>query len=94
MSERIEIGDLVMVVRGHRCAVNIIGGIPYTVIALHLPINGGWTCPVCHARSIAPTEIGAQLTSEGVHGIPLSWLKKIPPLTEPETTERKEESPA
>ena len=91
MTEPIKVGDLVMVVRGHACIVARIGGIPFTVLAFMPQIGGGWHCSVCNERDIAQSDlIGARLLRHADHGIPLSWLKRIPPLAELEGEQRKE----
>ena len=92
MSERIEIGDLVMIVRGHECVMRLYQGAIFTVTGFVHPIHGGWHCDFCNKDDAA----GNELAATGLHkgNVPLSWLKKIPPLTEPETVERKEELPA
>ena len=92
MTERISVGDLVMVVRGHECAVAILGGVPRRVYGFRPQTGGGWVCPSCRKRDIAPSAtIGARLFQGGDSAIPLAWLKKIPPLSELESEQRKEE---
>ncbi len=85
MSERIEVGDLVMVVHTH-CPHHTLG-VPYVVSRLG---RGCGMCAICKA------DIGAHDWAASEEGItcPLKWLKKIPPLTDPENVERKEELPA
>ena len=77
MTERIKVGDLVMVVRGHTCTINAVGGLPFTVEAIFGSIGAWWQCSRCKSRSVAPP-------SRYVHRwgacIPLPWLKRIPPL--------------
>ena len=87
----IKVGDMVMVVRGHECVVATVGGIPYTVRAILNQVGGGWRCGICGTRDIAPNEtLGAQFYT-AMHGIPLSWLLKIDPPADDETTEQPEE---
>jgi len=91
MSEPIGVGDLVMVVRGHSCVMERLGGVPYRVKHIAPQRNGGWHCSRCGTWDIAPEElVGAGF--EGVHvagnGIPLGWLKKIPPLSELDDVKR------
>ena len=92
MNEPIKVGDLVMVVRGHECVMQIAGGVPFTVTALLSPTGGGWHCPVCNKRNAGPNVVGAEgfRASKG-RGLPLHWLKRIPPLSELEGEQRKEE---
>lgn len=92
MSERIEVGDLVMVVRGHSCLVAKIAGIPWIVAGFLSPSGGGWTCSICHMKSACGPEIAA--TNSGTWRIPVSYLKKIDPPALPESIEHKEEIPA
>lgn len=93
----IKVGDLVQVVRGHSCLMERVGGYTFTVTGLVQAIGGGWTCSICGERDIArhdaygaagcprpPTRIHlpyAHLT-KGKANIPLSSLKRIPPLEE------------
>ncbi len=92
MSERIKVGDLVMIVRGHECVMNLYQGVIFTVTGFVQPRFGGWHCARCGRDNAGGNEAAAT----GFHKAhaPISWLKKIPPLTEPETVERKEELPA
>ena len=93
MTERaIAVGDLVQVVRGHSCLLDAIGGQVYVVDALNPPQGGGWHCPVCKQDNAGPDEIGAHAPwmRNPRSGIPLSWLKRIPPLDELESTKTDE----
>ena len=91
MGNRVKAGDLVMVVRGHECVVAKVGGIPYTVRAIVNQTGGGWRCGICGTRDVAPNEtLGAQFYT-AMHGIPLSWLLKIDPPADGETTEQPKE---
>ena len=85
MDKPIAVGDLVMVVRGHQCAIDLIGGLPFTVLQIVNPVNGGWTCPVCGMRSAGGNEPAANRSGKDRVGIPLSWLRRIDPLCEPES---------
>lgn len=91
MSDKpISVGDLVMMVRGHECVLARAGGRPFVVTALVHPWGGGWHCGICHKDSAGPNEIGAAGLGRG-DGIPISWLKRIPPLDELESEKRDEE---
>lgn len=88
MSE-IRVGDLVVMVRGHECLYAKGAGIPFTVTELVHPTGGGWMCGYCQQRSAGPNEEGAlgikpyRATSPGnLTAIPISWLKRIPPLSQ------------
>ena len=84
MSEQIKVGDLVQIVRGHKCGVERVGGMIYTVLDFSFPRNGGWYCPICKMRSAGGDEPQAMgLYGKYSRGVPVSWLKKInPPATE------------
>ena len=90
MSDKpISVGDLVMVVRGHSCHMSQWGGVPFRVEGFVSPTGGGWTCGLCKARDVATNERAALgLPGSYVSGIdarramPLSWLRRIPPLSE------------
>jgi hypothetical protein len=73
-------GDLVAVVRGHSCIVNSVGGIPFTVRKVESVLTPGahFVCQRCKYEQSAD---GVQFVSDR-HGnvVPLSWLKKFPPL--------------
>lgn len=92
-SASIGVGDLVMVVRGHSCVLERLGGMPYRVTAIRPQIDGGWTCNACWTRDIAPEQMyGATLSihTDQRSAIPLGWLKRIPPLSELEGENTKE----
>lgn len=105
MSEPISVGDLVQVVRGHSCLMSRVGGYTFTVTEFVKQIGGGWTCGICGERNLGkhdsygaagcpkpPTRIHqpyAHLT-KGAACIPLSFLKRIPPLSELEGERRDE----
>lgn len=83
MTDRpIQVGDLAVVVRGHNCVLELYGGVPFTVTALLAPYGGGWHCPKCDRYSAGPNAIGAEGLTKKDCGIPLSWLRRIPPLSE------------
>ena len=101
MSEPIKVGDLVMVVRGHSCAIELIGGVPFTVESIEPQIGGSW-CNRCGERNIAPESLyGATgvpkprvkvMKAKFPKGaMPLEWLKKIPPIGELDDVKRDEE---
>jgi len=109
MSDRpIAVGDLVVVVRGHSCVLELIGGWVYRVESIERQIGGGWFCNRCGTRDIAPEAMygatghrkpaGVNLlkAGRGPAAIPLQWLKRIPPLDEleGERTEEKTKEPA
>ena len=87
----IKVGDMVFIVRGHACALERCGGIPYTVLDIIPQTGGGWACPRCGEYNIAPSEMWAAKLVEGVSGIPLGWLLKIDPPADSETTEQPKE---
>jgi hypothetical protein len=100
MSERpIQVGDLVMVVRGHSCVLDLLLGRPWRVTDIRKQIGGGWVCGRCKTRDIAPEAmygaaghgISYRTPNSKPGGIPLQWLKRIPPLDELEGVKRDEE---
>jgi hypothetical protein len=88
MDKPISVGDLVMLVRGHECAMRLKGGLPWRVTRIVPQFGGGWHCPICGEHNLASGDLsGAQGcgTPPGIKGdpnggMPLSWLKRIPPL--------------
>lgn len=77
MSDKIGVGDLAMLVRGHECAYGKV----FQVIALHRPkFMGKWICSECGTEGLT-TEVCA--FEDGDSAVPVSWLRRIPPLTEP-----------
>ena len=94
MSEPIRVGDLVVVVRSeHECTTRIYGGAVFTVTGFEPQTGGGWTCGRCGAVNLLPNILEVAL---GLHkyGVPVPWLRRIPPLAELDEAERKEETPA
>ena len=59
MSERIEVGDLVMIVRGHECIMKLYQGVIFTVTGLIMPRSGGWHCDRCGKDNAAGNEMAA-----------------------------------
>lgn len=86
MSDRpIEVGDLVVVVRGHECVVSALGGIPFVVDAVRAA-DERFTCSRCGADPAADAQPYAKFRGIMFCGVPIAWLKRIPPLAELETT--------
>lgn len=106
MDKPISVGDLVQVVRGHSCLMEVRLGAIFVVDGFTPALNGGWTCGRCGERDIAShdaygaTGLGAapvkvdlpfaHLTN-GRKSIPVSWLKRIPPIEELDDVTRDEE---
>lgn len=105
MDKPISVGDLVQVVRGHSCLMERVGGYTFTVTDLVPAIGGGWTCGLCGERNIGrsdaygaagcprpPTRIHLPYKhlTQGPMCIPVSFLKRIPPLEELEGEKRDE----
>lgn len=90
MSEPIKVGDLVMVIREHRCAARV--GHIYLVTLIS---GRGFVCPRCHEQS--PTGLHADIDAPNYFGtsapvcLPVTWLKRIPPLSELEDEKNIEE---
>jgi hypothetical protein len=90
MSEPIKVGDWVMVVRVC-CDKYMDGAGPIFRVAKIHGLGRGTICTYCEA--ITPNTDRA--AAEGVLvGVPLPWLKRIPPLSELGDVEHKEEQPA
>ena len=89
----ISVGDLVMVVRGHECVVNLKGGIPYRVKGFSMQKNGGWMCGECGSKDLAVNDLVAAILWQVIpgNGIPLSWLKRIDPDALTDDVQTKEE---
>lgn len=90
MSEPIRVGDLVMVVRFPCCGACL--GVVMTVTRL---VNTGddYRCSRCgklHGLKQVPSAIDDGRVRD--RHFPLSWLRRIDPLEEPETIEREEET--
>ena len=90
MSERIEVGDLVAVVRVC-CSNSKALGLVRTVTGF---LDGSVSaCSVCHtapSRGTPAATLGIDPADGRIWLVPLSWLKKIPPLKELERIEEKE----
>ena len=80
----IKVGDLVQIVRVH-CGDIGLGEI-YCVEVIRESIFGN--CVGCGAS------IEGLCAGGGPYLAPLSWLRRIPPMSELESTEHKEETPA
>ena len=80
MSEPIKVGDLVVIVRGHSCSMERYLGMVFVVAAIRQARCGGWHCPHCNRNDQWGPEPAAEWV--GVGNAPLSWLKRIPPLSE------------
>lgn len=85
MSDRIEPGDVVMVVRGHDCVLTAVAGIPFTVDAV-MPADYTFSCSRCGSDHVADAQPYAFLDRSRLFcGVPLAWLKKFPPLSDRES---------
>jgi hypothetical protein len=88
MSERIEVGDLVMIVGPRRCCPEKgTFGFVFTVTKIVAPRNGKWSCFHCHKKYV-----GDSIASyDDKSGVELRRLKKINPPAIDESTETREE---
>lgn len=81
MPNSISVGDLVYVARWPCCPGRL--GYHFTVTATTIPIEQYGRCGHCHAQhSRAPVAL-----DEHYIVFPLEWLRKVPPMTEPERVE-------
>ena len=87
MSESIKVGDLVVVTRTC-CEEFTMGHYIFTVGKFTDMALAGAECMFCHSH--LPSEIEAIPDGDDC-AFPLSWLKKIDPLSEPESEKRDEE---
>lgn len=87
-----------MAVRGHSCVLQLLGGIPYRVTKMYAQVGGGWTCNICGTRDLAPEashgaagapKVSGVTNSNPYGGIPVTWLKRIPPIDELENEKEK-----
>lgn len=90
MSEPINVGDMVIIVRWPCCGAGL--GKIYSVVDLSPSAGPLFVCGSCKKQMDTGQERDAQLTTKG--WIHLSWLRRIPPLSELESTEHKEETHA
>ena len=90
MSEPIKVGDLVVVVR--TCCgslYNAIAGIPWIV---NSTFSDSWACIRCGTPGHGVLAVAAEPYGDGHHSrAPISWLKRISPLSELEGEKRDEE---
>ena len=78
MSEPIKVGD--MVTYRHVCCARFTDGIwIFRVVSIHRTRPMPCSCAGCDR--LIPDEMCAAESME-FHGTPLSWLKRIPPLSE------------
>ena len=90
MSERIEVGDLVMVMREH-CPANAVLGKIFGVIEVWPAQRGvALQCGNC-GGVFSNGEHHSRLGNKNADWIPTAWLRKIPPLSELDRTEHQEE---
>ena len=88
MSDPIDVGDLVQVVQSRACCTKYADGAElFVVVAVKQRHITLWCC---YCDSLLPNEpFAAGAVFEW--GMPLSWLRKIPPLADLESTETKKE---
>ena len=84
----ISVGDLVQVVRPTKCCDRHVGVI-FTVTEICQSTGGPWYCPGCGASGISQ---GLFPYARGyANGVAMRLLKRIPPLDELESEDKKEE---
>jgi hypothetical protein len=89
MSEPIKVGDLVVMVRGHECVYCVAGGIPFVVTRFAPRLDKVWHCSKC-CQDVAASKDAVNFRG-GRPRIPISWLKRIPPLEELDDVKESEE---
>lgn len=77
MSEKIAVGDLVVVVR-QDCCTKYLGRV-FRVMTMDKTPLKCYGCGTMHAISVIA---GSNLTNGNLCWAPASWLRKIPPLSE------------
>jgi hypothetical protein len=88
MSERIEVGDLVMVVRPRLCGCASNIGFVFRVQEVQRAGGLGGRCVTCGRHTFGPEAMIAVKPDGAV--TELNRLRRIPPLTEPAHHEEKE----
>lgn len=90
---RINVGDLVAVVRGHECLVRRCGGIPFVLKAIHTlhPLARGYDCAMCGERNVIASR--EYVDAPASCYAPIAWLKKYPPLSDGESIDALMEAP-
>lgn len=84
----IKAGDLVMVVRGHSCSLQLVAGVPFMVRRVD-PASISMRCPQCGHRW--PPEQNVEYPGFNGGAVPVSWLIKIdPPALTESVTEHEE----
>jgi hypothetical protein len=81
-------GDLVYVVRGCCNKHDMPGRIR---VVREFSYNDYCRSILCACPRVGPTTLAHLSDNPNGPWVPLSWLKKIPPLSEPSHTERREE---
>ena len=92
MDKPISAGDLVVIVK--RCCIfNDYGlGVVFRVEQI-LPISYR-TCAVCRTEWYGPWAAAEGQPAGGqIEGAPVGWLRRIPPLEEPETESHQDKEP-
>jgi hypothetical protein len=91
VSEPIKVGDLVVLVRGHECALAEAGGVPFVFNATYR-YTTSVHCARCKADPLfGPGDYPRLPKSLGGWVVPMTWLKRIPPLDELEREQEKKE---
>ena len=86
MSEPIKVGDLVVVV--YSCCNHKLGSVGQVESFYQGGFGEKLLCDKC-CRNVTPRD--SMTAQVGEHYWPLSWLKRIPPLSELEGEQREEE---
>ena len=90
MSEPIKVGDLVMIVRVCCAKRDALGAI-FSVAGIDSYRTGAWQCRHCMTTGRDCRVKATAKYGDGNMHAPLSWLKRIPPLSELEGEKRDEE---
>lgn len=88
MSEPIRSDDFVVCVKGcPRCGYRL--GMVFRVLAVRTPNGGGFDCGRCRLPAMHMGE--SAVMHSGECGVPLSWVKRIPPPEELGIVDEREE---
>lgn len=86
----LKVGDMAILVRGHKCVLNDFGGVPFRVD--NIKADSRFHCSNCGLGYVWGADSYTHV-SNGLN-LPLSWLKRIPPLSDLEGLEDSHDIPA
>lgn len=85
---QIKVGDLVVVIRGHRCfGADAVSG----MVSVVDEVITGATYYCLRCNDPIPVDAAMKLPGLGDVAMPFSWIKRIPPLSELDDVKQDEE---